>query len=119
MEKTPLHMSKRKSASSKFNFANIVRGEDNNLDMQLNETKSSETKQRTDDYILSSINEYMSILENEKSQPVTASNSNPELERAEDISMALRNAEIELKNSKNLVTNPMISQRKSMLQKTQ
>lgn len=102
MNNSSLTMSKRKSASSGMNFASIVRNGNN----YIHNNKDAEImSKQQEDYVLSSLNEYMNLLDSEKSAPV------PMIEQPQEISKALANAQQEM-NSKSLVTNPMASQRK-------
>lgn len=103
MNNSSLTMSKRKSASSGMNFANIVRNSNNFVQ---NNRDAEIMGKKQEDYVLSSINEYMNLLDTEKSAPV------PMIEQPQEISKALASAEQEM-NSKSLVTNPMASQRKT------
>ena len=105
MTHSNLSMSKRKSASAGLNFANIVRNNEHKSDVVMNKEQ--------EEYILSSINEYLDLLDAEQTSSVSM------VENSAEISKALESASQQLANSKSLVTNPMASQKKSMLSKKQ
>ena len=108
MNNSSLTMSKRKSASSGMNFANLVRNGNNFV----NNNRDAEIMgKKQEDYVLSSLNEYMNLLDTEKSASV------PMIEKPQEISRALASAEQEM-SAKSHVTNPMTSQRKVMFNKT-
>ena len=105
MTHSNLSMSKRKSASAGLNFANIVRNNEHKPDVVMDKEQ--------EEYILSSINEYLDLLDAEQTAPVSM------VENSAEISKALESASQQLADSKSLVTNPMVSQKKSMLSKKQ
>ena len=105
MNNSALTMSKRKSASSGLNFANIVRGGSDSA-VSGNNSEVFMDKQQ-EEYVLSSINEYMNLLDDEKTA------SSRVLENPQELSRAIAGAEQELAaNSRSRVTNPMASQRR-------
>lgn len=98
--------SKRKSLSSGMNFANIVRSGESYVPV------NNEAVKQQEEYVLSSINEYMNLLDDEKSAV-------PMLQKPQEVSRAIDSAVAGLASSRAMATNPMISQRKSILQRPQ
>ena len=109
LNNSPLSVSRRKSASSGLNFASLVR---NGEISSHNKTEQTAMNKQQEEYVLSSLNEYMNLLDNEQS-------SVPMLQQPEELSKAIESATAELTNSKSLVTNPMAQQRRTPFNKKQ
>ena len=109
LNNSPLSVSRRKSTSSGMNFANIVR---NGNKFANSKYEQAGMNKQQEEYIMSSLNEYMSMLDDEQTAV-------PMLQQPQELSKALETATAELAGSKSLVTNPMTSQRKALFtQKT-
>lgn len=102
MNNSSVTMSRRKSKSSGLNFANIVRGTDSYEDFA---PTNDEIKE---EYVSSTLNEYMNLVENEKKPALSNNYSNVK-----------NNKPVVQTPSGSVTTNPMKSQKKEMLQKSE
>lgn len=100
MNNSSVTMSRRKSKSSGLNFANIVRGTDSYEDF------APANDEVREEYVSSTLNEYMNLVENEKTPALSSNYSN--VKNNKPIVQALSRA---------VITNPMESQKKEILQR--